>query len=89
MVPISFKGIVDKRYISDDGKIYVRWYNEENQYIFEAFPASFEGEKRDGYHFGLYIDTALCSAGPYDMDVISRKDNKYYSSGSLMQLELE
>lgn len=86
---IPFKGIVDKRYISDDGKIYVRWYNEENQYIFEAFPASFEGEKRDGYHFGLYIDTALCSAGTYDMEVISQKDNKYYSSGSLMQLELE
>lgn len=86
---IHLKGTVDERYISDDGKIYIRLYNKENQYTFEAFPASFEGEEKDGYHFGLYIDTALCSMGTYDIEVISQKNNRYYTSGSLMQLELE
>jgi hypothetical protein len=86
---IPFKGTVDKRYISDDGRIYVRLSDKEKQYTFEAFPATFDGEGKDGYHFGLYIDSSLCNEGSYNVEVVTQKDNQYYTSGSLMELELE
>ena len=86
---LPFKGAVDKNYLSDDGNIYVRMYNDKNSYTFEAFPASYENEKADGYHFGLYIDTAEIASGSYDVEVISQKGNEYYTSGSGVEVELE
>jgi hypothetical protein len=37
----------------------------------------------------MYLDTSQVEAGTYDIDVITRKDNKYYSSGVKTSLELE
>lgn len=86
---LLFKGAVDKNYLSDNGNIYVRMYNDKNSYTFEAFPASYENEKADGYHFGLYIDTAEIASGSYDVEVISQKGNEYYTSGCGVEVELE
>lgn len=87
-LPIS--GHVDKKYISNDGKIYVRLKNNKHQYIFEAFPTAMdENSKNDGYDFGMYLDTVICDVGTYDIDVITQKGNEYYSSGVKTELEFE
>lgn len=87
-VPIS--GKVDSKYIDDDSKIYVRLKSEDNEYTYEAFPAPIDvTSKNEGYDYGMYLDTSQVEAGTYDIDVITRKDNKYYSSGVKTSLELE
>jgi len=87
-VPIS--GKVDSKYIDDDSKIYVRLKSEDNEYIYEAFPAPIDvTSKNEGYDYGMYLDTSQVEAGTYDIDVITQKDNKYYSSGVKTSLELE
>ena len=45
--------------------------------------------KNEGYDYGMYLDTSQVEAGTYDIDVITQKDNKYYSSGVKTSLELE
>ena len=37
----------------------------------------------------MYLDTSQVEAGTYDIDVITQKDNQYYSSGVVSSLELE
>lgn len=86
---IPLGGEIDKNYISDDGKIFVHLSNDERQYTFEAFPASFLGGNKDGYGYGMYLDTSVCEAGTYEIEVITEKDNKFYTSGSQLELELE
>ena len=87
-VPIS--GKVDSKYIDDDSKIYVRLKSEDNEYTYEAFPAPIDvTSKNEGYDYGMYLDTSQVEAGTYDIDVITQKDNKYYSSGVKTSLELE
>ena len=48
-----------------------------------------ESSKNDGYDFGMYLDTAICDAGTYDIDVITQKGSEYYSSGVKTELEFE
>lgn len=87
-VPIS--GKVDKKYIDDNSKIYVRLKSDENQYVFEAFPAPIDvTSKNTGYDYGMYLDTAEVEAGAYDIEVITSKDGTFYSSGVKASLELE
>ena len=45
--------------------------------------------KNKGYNYGMYLDTSLIDGGTYDIDVITTKNNQYYSSGVKTQLELE
>lgn len=86
---MPFCGIVDKKYIDKDGKILIRFWNDKRQYFFEAFPATFEGENSSGYEYGMYLDTSFCEAGSYDVEVISEKEGKYYTSGSKVEITLE
>lgn len=87
-VPIS--GKVDSKYIDDDSKIYVRLKSEDNEYTYEAFPVPIDvTSKNEGYDYGMYLDTSQVEAGTYDIDVITQKDNQYYSSGVVSSLELE
>ena len=58
--------------------------------VFEAFPAPINSKiKNKGYNYGMYLDTSLIDGGTYDIDVITTKNNQYYSSGVKTQLELE
>lgn len=87
-LPIS--GQVDQKYIDDNGKILIRLKSNDKQYVFEAFPAPINSKiKNKGYNYGMYLDTSLIDGGTYDIDVITTKNNQYYSSGVKTQLELE
>ena len=87
-LPIS--GQVDQKYIDDNGKILIRLKSKNKQYVFEAFPAPINSKiKNKGYNYGMYLDTSLIDGGTYDIDVITTKNNQYYSSGVKTQLELE
>ena len=63
---------------------------KDNEYTYEAFPAPIDvTSKNEGYDYGMYLDTSQVEAGTYDIDVITQKDNQYYSSGVVSSLELE
>jgi hypothetical protein len=57
------------------------------QYICQM--QSYSKIKNKGYNYGMYLDTSLIDGGTYDIDVITTKNNQYYSSGVKTQLELE
>lgn len=86
---MQFRGIIDKKYIDKDGKILLRFRNDKRQYTFEAFPAAFGGESSSGYEYGMYFDTSFCEAGSYDVEVISEKEGRYYTSGNQVEITIE
>ena len=87
-LPIT--GTVDKNYISDDGKIFVRLKNKDRNYIFEAFPAPVTAVNNNkGYCYGLYLNIDNIKSGVYDIDIIMQKDEKLYSSGIKTNIEIQ
>ena len=87
-LPIT--GTVDKNYISDDGKIFVRLKNKDLNYIFEAFPAPVTAvNNNNGYCYGLYLNIDNIKSGVYDIDIIMQKDEKLYSSGIKTNIEIQ
>ena len=86
---MQFRGIIDKKYIDKDGKILLRFRNDKRQYTFEAFPAAFGGESSSGDEYGMYFDTSFCEAGSYDVEVISEKEGRYYTSGNQVEITIE
>ena len=87
-LPIS--GKIDKNYISDDGKILVRFKNESSSYIFEAFPAPvYKVDNNNGYCYGLYLNIDKIKSAVYDIDVITQKNDKLYSSGIKTNIKIQ
>mgnify|MGYP004639056601 FL=1 len=83
---LRISGETDKRWTDDDSEIYISMYGKKNLLMFEAFPSVYDpmDEKADrAYSYGAYIDTSSLPRDRYQIEVITKKDGSYYTTGFL------
>ena len=83
-------GNVDPEYTDDDSEIIVRITDSEYISDYEAFPVGYgkagEDENKD-YRFGMYIDSKNIEEGECSIEIITKYDGKYVSSGEIATFE--
>lgn len=83
---LRISGETDKRWTDDDSEVYISMYGKKNLLMFEAFPSVYDpmDEKADrAYSYGAYIDTSSLPRDRYQIEVITKKDGSYYTTGFL------
>lgn len=83
---LRISGETDKRWTDDDSEVYISMYGKKNLLMFEAFPSVYDpmDEKADrAYSYGAYIDTSALPRDHYQIEVITKKDGSYYTTGFL------
>lgn len=83
---LRISGETDKRWTDDDSEVYISMYGKKNLLMFEAFPSVYDpmDEKADrAYSYGAYIDTSSLPRDRYQIEVITKKDGNYYTTGFL------
>ena len=79
-------GETDERWTDDDSEIYISMYGKKNLLMYEAFPAVYDpmDEKADrAYSYGAYINTSSMPSDHYQIEVITKKNGSYYTTGFL------
>ena len=83
---LRVSGQTDPRFTDDDSPVYISFYGEKNLLMFEAFPAVYDpmDEKADrSYSYGAYIDISSMPSDNYRLEIITKKDRNYYTTGFL------
>ena len=83
---LRISGETDKRWTDDDSEIYISMYGKKNLLMFEAFPSVYDpmDDKADrAYSYGAYIDTSSLPRDRYQIEIITKKDGSYYTTGFL------
>ena len=83
---LRISGETDKQWTDDDSEIYISMYGKKNLLMYEAFPSVCDpmDDKADrAYSYGAYIDTSSMPADHYQIEIITKKDGSYYTTGFL------
>ena len=83
---LRVSGQTDPRFTDDDSPVYISFYGEKNLLMFEAFPSVYDpmDEKADrSYSYGAYIDISSMPSDDYRLEIITKKDRNYYTTGFL------
>lgn len=68
-------GVLDKEFVSDDARIYVKLENDKNSYTYEAFPIYESGllndQSKDKNGFSAILDKNNIESGEYSVSLIS------------------
>ena len=77
----KISGYVDSSYLSFDSEIYIKLTSEDCSFTLEAFPVDEQGgeEKSSDYGFTAYLGNSALPVGSYSIEVITRKEDTYYS----------
>lgn len=84
-------GEADETLMDEDSDIYICFNGEKSCVMFEAFPAVADptDEKASrSYSYGAYIDDSVLEKESYQIDIITKKGKKYYSTGFLTSLDI-
>ena len=88
---LRISGETDKQWTDDDSEIYISMYGKKNLLMYEAFPSVCDpmDDKADrAYSYGAYIDTSSMPADHYQIEIITKKDGSYYTTGFLGRYEV-
>lgn len=83
---LRISGETDKQWTDDDSEIYISMYGKKNLLMFEAFPSVYDpmdDQVDRAYSYGAYIDTSALPRDHYQIEVITKKDGSYYTTGFL------
>ena len=83
---LRISGETDERWTDDDSEVYISMYGKKNLLMFEAFPSVYDpmdGKADRAYSYGAYIDTSALPRDHYQIEVITKKDGSYYTTGFL------
>lgn len=89
---LRVSGQTDSRFTDDDSPVYISFYGKKNLLMFEAFPAVYDpmDEKADrSYSYGAYIDVSGMPSDDYQLEIITKKDRNYYTTGFLGEYVIE
>lgn len=85
---LRVSGELDPTLLDDDSDIYISMVGENNLLMFEAFPAVYnaDDEKADReYSYGAYIDIEEMPEDTYQLEIITKKGETYYTTGFLRE----
>ena len=91
---ITYYGQVDSNYISDEGSIYIKVYNDVAEGYFEAFPTATTSEEgkqitEGDYCFSARLSMDSLEEGVYNVDVITQKNDQLYGVNQNIKLEIQ
>lgn len=85
---LRVSGELDRALLDDDSDIYISMVGEKNLLMFEAFPAVYDAEDESAdreYSYGAYIDTEEMPEDIYQIEIITKKGETYYTTGFLRE----
>lgn len=77
---LKITGELSESCLDIDSPIYVRCISQQDTKVFEAFPLS-KTEQEDAYGFGLSIRDGELEEGTYIMEVLTKRDGVWITSG--------
>ncbi len=85
-------GELDSGLMDEDSDVYICFNGEDSCLMYEAFPVApdpMDEEASRAYSYGAYIDDGTLKKGRYQIDIITKRGKKYYSTGFLADCEIK
>lgn len=89
---LKIRGMMDKNYLDEDTKTYIRMYDKQNdlEYIYPAYHTSEESDA-DTAHLGycVYVDQGFMEDGTYDVSIVTEYRNKLIRSPKYQTVDIK